>query len=290
METSASTPLPGSQIYFCTPTALIRREFLYPICLGHFFCDRTYHVERSSYDSFLLLYVRSGSGYLTYAGKHFHLNEDEFCCIDCYQPHTYGTDSSWEIQWIHFDGISAGSYYQWIIKQNGYVFQLPKSQTMQALIPLQHMLDIFAMHVPYNEIWLSKYITDLLSFLLEMPDYTLFTSSDNAVSEHASTVSERAISYMQQRFSSNLTMEELADHVSLNLSYFIRCFKKETGMTPHSYLISIRLQQAVYYLKTTDRTVKDIGFACGLQSENSFCITIKKHKGYTPSEYRSLPH
>ena len=90
--------------------------------------------------------------------------------------------------------------------------------------------------------------------------------------------------------SSNLTMEELADHVSLNLSYFIRCFKKETGMTPHSYLISIRLQQAVYYLKTTDRTVKDIGFACGFQSENSFCITFKKHKGYTPSEYRSLPH
>ena len=142
------------------------------------------------------------------------------------------------------------------------------------------MLDIFAMHVPYNEIWLSKYITDLLSFLLEMPDYTLFTSSDNAVSEHASTVSERAISYMQQRFSSNLTMEELADHVSLNLSYFIRCFKR-AGMTPHSYLISIRLQQAVYYLKTTDRTVKDIGFACGFQSENSFCITFKNHKGYT---------
>ena len=74
---------------------------------------------------------------------------------------------------------------------------------------LQHMLDIFAMHVPYNEIWLSKYITDLLSFLLEMPDYTLFTSSDNAVSERDNTVSERAISYMQQRFSSNLTMDQV---------------------------------------------------------------------------------
>ena len=145
------------------------------------------------------------------------------------------------------------------------------------------MLDIFAMHVPYNEIWLSKYITDMLSFLLDMPDYTLLASAGN-------TVSERAISYMQQKFSSNLTMEELAGHVSLNLSYFIRCFKKETGMTPHRYLTSIRLQQAVYYLKTTDRTVKDVGYACGFQSENSFCITFKKHTGYTPSEYRCLPH
>lgn len=283
METSNLTPLPESRIYFCTPTALIRREFLYPICLGHFFCDSTYHVERSSYDSFLLLYVRTGSGYLTYSGKQFRLKEGDFCCIDCYQPHIYGTNSTWEIQWIHFDGISAKSYYQWVIKQNGFVFSLPKSQALQVLRPLQHMLDIFAMHVPYNEIWLSKYITDMLSFLLDMPDYTLLASAGN-------TVSERAISYMQQKFSSNLTMEELAGHVSLNLSYFIRCFKKETGMTPHSYLTSIRLQQAVYYLKTTDRTVKDVGYACGFQSENSFCITFKKHTGYTPSEYRCLPH
>lgn len=283
METSNPTPLPESRIYFCTPTALIRREFLYPICLGHFFCDSTYHVARSSYDSFLLLYVRTGSGYLTYSGKQFRLKEGDFCCIDCYQPHIYGTNSTWEIQWIHFDGISAKSYYQWVIKQNGFVFSLPKSQALQVLRPLQHMLDIFAMHVPYNEIWLSKYITDMLSFLLDMPDYTLLASAGN-------TVSERAISYMQQKFSSNLTMEELAGHVSLNLSYFIRCFKKETGMTPHSYLTSIRLQQAVYYLKTTDRTVKDVGYACGFQSENSFCITFKKHTGYTPSEYRCLPH
>lgn len=283
METSSSISLSESRIYFCTPTALIRREFLYPICLGHFFCDSTYHVERSSYDSFLLLYVRSGSGYLTYSQKQFRLKEGDFCFIDCYQPHIYGTNSAWEIKWIHFDGISAKSYYQWITKQNGTVFCLPKSQTLRVLRPLQHMLDIFAMHVPYNEVWLSKYITDMLSFLLDMPDYTLSASAGN-------TVSERAISYMQQKFSSNLTMEELAGHVSLNLSYFIRCFKKETGMTPHNYLTSIRLQQAVYYLKTTDRTVKDVGYACGFQSENSFCITFKKHTGYTPSEYRRLSH
>ncbi|MCA5960134.1 helix-turn-helix transcriptional regulator [Blautia sp. RD014234] len=66
--------------------------------------------------------------------------------------------------------------------------------------------------------------------------------------------------------------------------------QKETGMTPHSYLTSIRLQQAVYYLKTTNRTIKDIAYACGFQSENSFCITFKKQIGYTPSEYRCLTH
>ncbi|MCA5960133.1 AraC family transcriptional regulator [Blautia sp. RD014234] len=32
---------------------------------------------------------------------------------------------------------------------------------------------------------------------------------------------------MQQKLSSNLTIEDIASHVSLNLSYFIRCFKKK---------------------------------------------------------------
>lgn len=280
MKKVNANSLPNSRLYFCTPTDLIRREFLYPICLGHSFCDSTYHVSRDNYDSFLLLYVTSGSGYLKYKDKYHHLKKGDFLCIDCYEPHIYGTDTNWEIKWIHFDGISAGSYYQWIEKQNGHVFRPSKGQTLKILRPLEHMLDIFTMHSPYNEIWLSKYITDMLSFLLDMPDYTLSAVSEN-------TVSERAISYMQQKFSSGLTMEELAGHVSLNLSYFIRCFKQETGMTPHSYLTSIRLQQAAYYLKTTDRTIKDISFACGFQSENSFCITFKKHTGATPTQYRS---
>lgn len=283
MKKINANALPESRLYFCTPTDTIRREFLYPICLGHSFCDSTYHVVRSSYDSFLLLYVTSGSGYLKFRDKYHHLKKGDFCCIDCYEPHTYGTDTGWEIKWIHFDGISARSYYQWIERQSGHAFRLSNSQTLKVLRPLEHMLDIFARHSPYNEIWLSKYITDMLSFLLDMPDYTLSAASEN-------TVSERAISYMQQNFSSELTMEELAKHVSLNLSYFIRRFKQETGMTPHSYLTSIRLQQAIYYLKTTDRSVKDISYACGFQSENSFCITFKNHTGTTPTLYRGMSH
>ena len=166
-----------------------------------------------------------------------------------------------------------------IVKQSGNVFSLTERQAAQVLRPLRYMLELLESKITYKEIWMAKYITDMLSFLLGMPDYTLpYTES--------MTPCERAVSYIRQRFRSNITLQELADHVSLDASYFLRLFKRETGLTPHAYLVSVRLQQAGYYLKTTDRPVKEIAYACGFQSVNSFCIAFKKNKGMTPTQYK----
>ena len=240
------------KIYFCVPTTAACREVLYPLCLGDFTYERDYHIARNAYDSYLFFYVREGKGY---------------------------SDSGWEIEWIHFDGRCAGSYYDMIVKQSGNVFSLTERQAAQVLRPLRYMLELLESKITYKEIWMAKYITDMLSFLLGLPDYTLpYTES--------MTPCERAVSYIRQRFRSNITLQELADHVSLDASYFLRLFKRETGLTPHAYLVSVRLQQAGYYLKTTDRPVKEIAYACGFQSVNSFCIAFKKNKGMTPTQYK----
>ena len=265
--------------YFCVPTTAACREVLYPLCLGDFTYERDYHIARNAYDSYLFFYVREGKGYLEFDGRKYHLSKGQACLIDCYQPHAYGSDSGWEIEWIHFDGRCAGSYYDMIVKQSGNVFSLTERQAAQVLRPLRYMLELLESKITYKEIWMAKYITDMLSFLLGLPDYTLpYTES--------MTPCERAVSYIRQRFRSNITLQELADHVSLDASYFLRLFKRETGLTPHAYLVSVRLQQAGYYLKTTDRPVKEIAYACGFQSVNSFCIAFKKNKGMTPTQYK----
>ena len=68
--------------------------------------------------------------------------------------------------------------------------------------------------------------------------------------------------------------------------HFLRVFKRETGFTPHEYVINTRLSNARYLLRNTAMSVKDICFSCGFSSESAFCITFKKRAKMTPAQYR----
>ena len=83
-------------------------------------------------------------------------------------------------------------------------------------------------------------------------------------------------------------LTELASRVGLSQYHFIRSFKKETGFTPHEYLVNTRIATAKYLLKNTRLPVKDICFASGFSSESVFCGAFKKNQGTTPVQYRTL--
>ena len=80
--------------------------------------------------------------------------------------------------------------------------------------------------------------------------------------------------------------ELLAEQVGLSPFHFIRTFKKETGFTPHEYLVRTRIDMAKYLLKNTGMPVKDICFATGFSSESVFCSAFKKSVGMSPKAYK----
>lgn len=272
-----SHPLADSSISFYTPTAFSKKELLYPLCVGDFTCDEHYFVKRSSYDSFLIMFVESGKGFLEYEGEHYLLEENDLIFLDCYQAHFYGARSTWHIEWIHFDGAAARTYYSIYRSQHTPVIHLSKPESRSIVKPLHMILSGFASGTPLSEIWLAKYLTDLVTY-----------TSDSADRPQTATpgITEQVLHYIQKNFQQPLSIEQLAESLSLNPSYLIRRFKKDTGMSPYQYLTSIRIEQAQYELKTTQRSVKDIGFSCGYQSENSFCITFRKMTGQTPTQFR----
>ena len=108
--------LPESNAYFHTSSVMAQNLFFTLNCTGHYFCNEHYAVRRSAYDSFLVLYVVRGKGYCYLDNQRMELHEGSLIILDCYLPHRYGTDSDWEIRWIHFDGRMARDYFEAIVQ------------------------------------------------------------------------------------------------------------------------------------------------------------------------------
>lgn len=161
----------------------------------------------------------------------------------------------------------------------GNVFSMP--DTTPVLAKLTAILKIFSGGSPVREPLLSKYLTDILTeFLLYTPTSIHTRSYTN--------ITEEIITYINEHFRENISLEDLASHAGLSQYHFIRIFKKETGFTPHEYIINTRLATAKYLLKNSRLSVKDICFTTGFSCESVFCSAFKRHQGMTPAQYRAL--
>ena len=83
-----------------------------------------------------------------------------------------------------------------------------------------------------------------------------------------------------------LTIEEIAEHVSLSTRYTRQLFKEAFDVTLSDYILQERIAKVKELLASTDWTVTDIGERAGFQTKSHFFTVFKKATGMTPSQYR----
>lgn len=269
---------PESDYFIYSPSKLALDMFLYPMQCGFFSYLPGYSLTRESFDSFLLMYIQKGEMSLTFEGTTQYVTAEHFVLLDCYKLHSYYTSKGWECIWCHFDGITARSYYNSIVSRLGNVFSM--TDTYPVLNKMTAILKIFYNTTLVQEPLLSKYLTDIFT------EFLLYTPI-NVHSRNYATIAEESITYINEHFRENITVEGLASRAGLSQYHFIRIFKKETGFTPHEYLVNTRIATARYLLKNSRLPVKDICYATGFSSESVFCGAFKRRQGMTPNQYRS---
>lgn len=266
-----------STVFFYTSGETAKQAFFYPLCAGHYFCTKEYVVRRNNYNSFLLIYVKKGEGYLKTGHKKYTFRKEDVVLINCYKPHIYGTTKDSEILWFHFDGSTSREYVQMIFNNAGPVCSVRDLITFEK--DLNRILLMISGGSAINDALCSYYIVKILTDLV-------LCSSKTLKEENTHSISETVISYINDNIREPLSLEDLAGRVGLSPFYFTRLFKKETGHTPHEYIIKSRINIAKFYLKSTAYSIKEICFNSGFSSESSFCTTFRKVCGMTPSEYR----
>ena len=95
------------------------------------------------------------------------------------------------------------------------------------------------------------------------------------------------ITLMKDNLHRKLSLDLMAQSVSLKTSRLSYLFKAETGFAPAQYLKIIRMQQARHLLETTWLSVKIISVKVGVNDVSHFVRDFWKTYGLTPTEHRT---
>lgn len=111
----------------------------------------------------------------------------------------------------------------------------------------------------------------------------------------AKRLSESRISYSINRVLDHIhqnlhgefpSLEKLAAMAKLSLPRFKVRFKQETGISPGSYIMTKKIEEARILLSTCEKTVTDTGFELGFSSSQYFATVFKRYAGQTPTQFR----
>lgn len=95
---------------------------------------------------------------------------------------------------------------------------------------------------------------------------------------------------MDREFDQPLDVLKLAAAAHMSPGHFQRRFKEAFGETPHSYLMTRRVERAQALLRVGELSVTEVCFAVGATSLGSFSARFTEIVGEPPSAYRARDH
>jgi transcriptional regulator GlxA family with amidase domain len=97
---------------------------------------------------------------------------------------------------------------------------------------------------------------------------------------------KRVTSYLATRIDSSVRVGDLAAEVNLSPGHFTRAFTIRLGMAPYMYVMKLRIERARMLLLTSEKSLAEIAFNCGLADQAHFSRLFRRFEGMSPSQWR----
>jgi AraC family transcriptional regulator len=95
------------------------------------------------------------------------------------------------------------------------------------------------------------------------------------------------LEYIEDHLDASPTLEQMAAVARLSPYHFARQFKAATGLPPHEYVISRRVERARQFLQGgDDRSLAEIAAQAGFSDQSQFSRHFKRLVGVTPGQFR----
>ena len=228
---------------------------------------------------YLIHYVTRGKGRLWMNDTCYVIEKDTMFLIRPGIICVYQSDKDdpWEYCWICIDGYDVENMLNnsGFDKVNPLFFDKSNGEVRDAMLNF-----IF---------YFSKYKNN--EYMLFSRLYNIFghmkiqMKKQQAKSIHV----ERAIDYIYENYSKNISVTDIAEYLGIDRTYLYRLFKEEYDMSPQKYLLNFRLKTAMNKLESGNMYIADIAYSCGFNDASAFCHQFKKVYKDTPLNYRRYP-
>jgi two-component system response regulator YesN len=128
---------------------------------------------------------------------------------------------------------------------------------------------------------LQRFMSQELSDIWEVNKFSMKAADSGSM--HAIQLS---LSYIQENYRGELSLQDAADHVHMSRNYYSEQFKRVMGLNFIDFVIRLRIHYAMQLLRQTNLKVYDIGEQAGFHSSKHFLKLFKRVVNCTPAEFR----
>ncbi|MGB0522933.1 MAG: helix-turn-helix domain-containing protein [Flammeovirgaceae bacterium] len=240
-------------------------------------------------------------------GRLVGVAEDDFFLTNQHEYYTLEIESKSPVELfnIHFGEHFTQSLYASLVTKADQLLDFNEEQLHTRPITFQSRLyrrdSIFNQLITalyqnhqaqFDSLLFEEQLTNLLTYLLSKHREELQKILRLPLTKQATKVElykrlTLVVDYMRTYFSQQLSLDELAQVSCLSKHHFLRLFKVAFGITPHQYILQLRMDKACQLLKNSRLSIQEIAMSVGFEYANSFSRLFKKKIGIYPNAYRN---
>ncbi len=241
-----------------------------------------------------LIYINKGQG-KTHIGNHLsYFNNSQLILIGANLPHNGFTDrltaSGSEIV-IQFKSDFLGNDFIEVPEMAGVAALFERAKkgirfNIETKANIGSKIDELLKHEGLARV--LRFL-EILDYLAKTDDYTLLNADGFAFEAEAQDSAKigAIFKYVNKNFQNHITLDEIANKVSMTIPAFCRYFKKATGKTFTQVVNEYRVVHATKLLsEEIEMSIADVCFECGFNNFSHFNKTFNDITGKSASQYR----
>ena len=235
-----------------------------------------------SHDFCEILYVAGGAGEAILEGKKFRLAPGDLVVVNPGTLHEERSDAKAPLRLIFLairdfavPGLPAGC-----LSQEKYRVLSCGEYRYKMDIYLRELLQETSSQIEFYQEISQGLVSALLVLVMRL--IRINPEDEAALSQECQKIKE----YLDQNFTSPITLDSLSETVYIIKHYLSHLFKEQTGVSPIKYLTSKRMEKACELLSETELPVSEVSKAVGYENPLYFSQVFKRIYGISPVKYR----